>query len=176
MGDFAAWMVVCVVMRNRERSSMSRSNAGAENGPLEVRAGVAAIVNRDGRFLLIRRGKAPSQGLWAFPGGSIMAGEPLVAAAIRELAEETGVEGSDPRVLAAIDVISPAGAAVPYHFILVPVLLRWVKGEAVAADDAAAAGWFTPDQMRALDTVPTLWPVLADAQAALGVSRDGGRG
>ncbi len=146
---------------------MLRSNARAENDPLVVRAGVAAIVNRDGQFLLIRRGKAPSQGLWAFPGGSIMVGEPLVAAAIRELAEETGVEGADPRVLAAVDIISPPGATAPYHFVLVPVLLRWVKGEPVAADDAEAAGWFTPDEMRDLDAVPTLWPVLADAEAAL---------
>lgn len=134
---------------------------------MDVRVGVAAVVHRADQFLLIRRGKAPSRGLWAFPGGSILAGEALIAAAIRELAEETGVAGQDPRVLAAIDVISPAGAAIPYHFVLVPVLLRWAAGEPVAADDAEAAGWFTPEDMRALETVPTLWSVLADAQEHL---------
>jgi 8-oxo-dGTP diphosphatase len=134
---------------------------------VEVRAGVAAVVAREDRFLLIRRGKAPSKGLWAFPGGSIMPGEPLVTAAIRELAEETGVVAANACVLAAVDIISSPGAAVPYHFVLIPVLLRWVSGEAVAADDAEAAGWFTRAQMHDLDTVPTLWPVLADAEATL---------
>lgn len=138
---------------------------------MEVRVGVAAVVHRDGQFLLIRRGKSPSRGLWAFPGGSILPGEPLVAAAIRELAEETGVTGADCRVLAAIDVIAPAAAAVPYHFVLVPVLMRWTAGEPVAADDAEAAGWFTPEAMRDLDTVPTLWAVLADAQGVLELLR-----
>lgn len=135
---------------------------------MEVRVGVAAVVHRDDQFLLIRRGKAPSRGLWAFPGGSILPGEPLVDAAIRELAEETGVAGEAPRVLAAIDVLSPAGADTRYHFVLVPVLMRWTAGEPVAADDAEAAGWFTPAAMRGLDVVPTLWSVLADAQGALG--------
>lgn len=139
-----------------------------ENEPVEVRVGVAAVVHRDDQFLLIRRGKPPSRGLWAFPGGSILPGEPLIQAAIRELAEETGVVGADAKVLAAIDVLSPAGADTPYHFVLVPVLMRWTAGEPVAADDAEAAGWFTPAAMRGLDAVPTLWSVLSDAQGVLG--------
>lgn len=146
---------------------MSRHAAGMENEAVDVRVGVAAVVHRGDRFLLIRRGKLPSLGLWAFPGGSIEGGEAIVTAARRELAEETGVTAAEPRVLAAVDVISPPDAPQPYHFVLVPVLMRWMAGEPIAADDAAAAGWFTVEAMQSLETVATLWPVLADARAWL---------
>jgi 8-oxo-dGTP diphosphatase len=42
--------------------------------------------------LLIRRGTPPRLGEWSLPGGRIEWGEPVKAAALRELREETGVE------------------------------------------------------------------------------------
>ena len=53
---------------------------------------IAAVVERDGRFLLCRR---PSHkrhgGMWEFPGGKIEEGESDFEATSRELAEELGV-------------------------------------------------------------------------------------
>jgi ADP-ribose pyrophosphatase YjhB (NUDIX family) len=45
-------------------------------------------------FLLVQRGKPPHQGQWSLPGGKVRFGESTLAAAQRELAEETGLVAS----------------------------------------------------------------------------------
>jgi 8-oxo-dGTP diphosphatase len=53
---------------------------------------VGAVVHDEtGRLLLIRRGHAPSAGLWSVPGGRMEPGETEPEAVVREVAEETGL-------------------------------------------------------------------------------------
>lgn len=52
--------------------------------------GVKCVVEHDGRWLMIRN--SYGGGAWTFPGGAIDAVETPEAAAIREVAEEVGVE------------------------------------------------------------------------------------
>lgn len=69
--------------------------------PLESPAGrppihvVAAVILRDGRYLITRRQKGVHlEGYWEFPGGKVDAGEADATALAREMREEldTGVE------------------------------------------------------------------------------------
>ena len=91
--------------------------------------------------LLIKRAHAPFEGAWALPGGFVDESESLEKAALRELAEETGLTGvtveqlgafgapgRDPRGhTVSVAYLGFAGAAAP---------------KAVAGDDAAEAEWF----------------------------------
>lgn len=51
-----------------------------------------ALILREGRVLVARRGHGPLAGFWEFPGGKIEPGESVEAAARRECIEELGVE------------------------------------------------------------------------------------
>jgi 8-oxo-dGTP diphosphatase len=58
-----------------------------------------AIIARDGAVLMIRRRQKEGELLWAFPGGAIEEGETAEQAAVREVAEEVGLEVESEEVL-----------------------------------------------------------------------------
>ncbi|WP_417280438.1 NUDIX hydrolase [Celeribacter sp.] len=104
---------------------------------------VLAVCERDGKFLMVQRGKAPARGSWGFPGGHVEFGEILTEAAVRELHEETGVVATAGAVIDHVELIE-AGA---YHFLLMAVRCDYVSGEPVAADDAADVDWMSLDDL-----------------------------
>ena len=53
---------------------------------------VSAAIFRDGRVLIVRRGRPPAHGLYTLPGGGVELGETLEEAIVREVREETGLE------------------------------------------------------------------------------------
>lgn len=59
---------------------------------------VFAVVNKELLVALIERGEEPFKGQWALPGGFVRPDEDALAAAHRELAEETGLDLSAHRV------------------------------------------------------------------------------
>jgi 8-oxo-dGTP diphosphatase len=124
------------------------------------RPAAIAVVRHKGRFLLVRRANPPDPGCWGFPGGKVEPGETVAQAAVRELAEETGVRAEALRAFDCVDVIRPG-----FHFVLVAVACRYLGGTAVAADDAHEAAWFTLDEIEA-GTAPFLDQVLRIARSA----------
>lgn len=94
-------------------------------------------------MLLARRRNPPDAGLWGFPGGHVEPGETALAAAVRELAEETGVIATPRLYLDNVDLIRHAAdGALEFHFLLAGVLCDYVSGQPVAGDDALEAAWF----------------------------------
>src|SRR5687768_5483137 len=64
------------------------------------RVGVACLVTRSGRLLLLKRQRSHGSGSWSPPGGHLDFGETLEACAIRETLEETGLHVADPEFFA----------------------------------------------------------------------------
>jgi 8-oxo-dGTP diphosphatase len=110
--------------------------------------GVGAVIVRDDRVLLIRRGQAPLLGEWSLPGGVLECGETLREAAIREAREETGLVVETVEMLGVYErVIRSGDGRVRYHYVLIDFLCRPVGGELKAGSDAAEVGWFTREEL-----------------------------
>lgn len=65
------------------------NNTGMKQQP---RVGIGVMIERDGKVLLGKRKNSHGNGDWAFPGGHLEFGESWKACAIREVAEETGLQ------------------------------------------------------------------------------------
>ncbi|MCF1504207.1 NUDIX hydrolase [Afifella sp. H1R] len=114
---------------------------------LPIAATIAAVFHEE-RILLVRRANPPDAGRWGFPGGKIEAGEPIEAAAVRELFEETGIYGQARQVFTAVDAFDhDDDGRLRRHFVLIAVLCTYVAGEPIAGDDALEARWFRLDEL-----------------------------
>ena len=108
---------------------------------------VAAVVERDGRYLLGRRPEEKRHGgLWEFPGGKLDEGESADDAARRELAEELALEVV--RVDDSLHAIDDVGAPFVIHFH--PVRAEG-EPQAIEHDEV---GWFSVDELRAMPLAP----------------------
>ncbi|MEM1307588.1 MAG: NUDIX hydrolase [Pseudomonadota bacterium] len=104
------------------------------------RAAASIAVWRDEMVLLVERAKPPVAGLWSLPGGHIEPGERAVAAALRELFEETGVRAEVVAPVMTHDVIiTDEGGDLAAHYVISVFCGHWTSGEPTAASDARAA-------------------------------------
>ena len=123
--------------------------------PVIPRPAASIAVFRGADVLLVERGKPPVAGLWSLPGGHIETGEKARDAALRELAEETGVTAEIADVTAVHDVIvRDKGGMVTVHYVLSVFYGRWVAGEPVAATDCRDARFVALDDLKGYALTP----------------------
>jgi len=114
--------------------------------------GVGAVIIREKRVLLIRRGTPPLLGEWSLPGGVLECGECLREAVAREAREETGLAIEAGEMLGVYErVIRDDEGRVRYHYVLIDFLCHPVGGDLKAGSDAADVRWFTRDELPALN-------------------------
>ncbi|TDK37151.1 NUDIX domain-containing protein [Rhizobium deserti] len=136
--------------------------------PPAPQAASSAILERNGRFLLIRRINPPSADLFAFPGGRAEPGETPDQTAVREFFEETGIPVRNPVLFATYDLNGDTDDS-RHFFLSVFRVEADVVTQAIAADDAADAGWYTVDEIRKLPTPPSV----LECAERLAAERDG---
>ena len=113
---------------------------------------VGAVVVDGADLLLVRRARGPGAGVWSVPGGRVEAGETLAEAVVRELAEETGLEGVCDRLLGWVERIGPE-----HHFVILDFLVSLLERRPpVPGDDAAEAAWVPLTEVASLSLVDGL--------------------
>ena len=98
------------------------------------------------QLLLVRRANPPYAGMWALPGGFLDIDEDLDACALRELAEETGLQGVYLEQLYTFG----APARDPRERVISVTYYALVASDRLeprAASDAAAVAWFPFDAL-----------------------------
>lgn len=108
-----------------------------------------ALVIRDGKVLLVRRGIEPYKGCWDIPGGFMESNETPEQAVAREMLEETGLKIFNLRYLIALpDTYGKHGVGEePEYTLNIYFLATAEPGTAIASDDVIAAQWFAPDEL-----------------------------
>ena len=148
--------------------------------PIPINTVDAAVVC-DGHILLVRRGQGPGIGLLALPGGHFEQDETAQQAALRELAEETGLDlsGHVPETRRVFDHPDRAERG----WVRTEVFLYRIDGplpEVTAGDDAAQALWHPLFSLTSetlfedhYDILESLLPEVPDPYAAMLAARRG---
>jgi ADP-ribose pyrophosphatase YjhB (NUDIX family) len=155
-------------------------------------AGVGVVVLKDDSVLMIQRGKPPRDGQWSIPGGKQKLGETWRTTAVREVAEETGVEIEVIGLVDVVDAIVREGdpllpgvrpgpedadaqaddsKPVRYHYTLVDCAAVWTGGKVRAGSDAAHAEWWPLDRLGELPLWSETVRIITEAAAL----RDSGK-
>ena len=132
-----------------------------------VTADAVLFAEKDGQMyvLLIQRGNDPYKGYWAFPGGFLNMDETVARCAERELEEETGIVLTGMQLVGIYSDVErdPRGRVITAAYTAMTTM-----PVATAADDAAAAKWWS------LNDLPPLAfdhnKILADAMRVLKIN------
>ena len=110
---------------------------------------VAALVKRDGRFMICQRPENKSRALlWEFPGGKVEAGETKEAALARECREELDIELSVGKMFADSTFVYPD---ISVHLTLFEAEI--VRGEPKLLEHKDIR-WITPEETHLFEFSP----------------------
>jgi thiamine-phosphate diphosphorylase len=108
-----------------------------------IPATAAVVINEDHEVLLVKRTVEPKAGQWCLPGGFVEMGEAPEFACLRELKEETGLDGEIHQWAGNIISESPV-----YQWVIVMgYSIKNVRGRLTAGDDCSEAVFFNPGTM-----------------------------
>lgn len=116
----------------------------------------AAVIERDGRFLIAQRRPDDGSlgGLWEFPGGTVEAGETPEDCLRRELAEELAIE------VRIGELINRNTHAYPHVTIeLLAFRVTWLEGE-MELREHTSARWVAPDELDLFPMPPADGPLV----------------
>jgi len=110
---------------------------------INPKVAAGALVEDDGRVVLVRRGVEPGLGKWGLPSGFAEVDESIEETAIRECREETGLQIVVDNLLGVYSYANVTQG----RGVLVLYAGHVVGGELRPGDDAMEVGRFTPDEV-----------------------------
>lgn len=138
---YCGYKLVREMLEGRKRLYCSKCGKIYYENPTPV----VAIIARDyeGKILLIKRKIEPCKGEWALPSGFMEIEESPTEAALRELAEETGLKGKSKKLIG----VYPNNSEVHGYLVAIIYEVEILGGKLCAGDDAEEAEFFAVNQI-----------------------------
>lgn len=102
----------------------------------------AAVIENEGRVLLVRRDIDPGRGLWGLPGGFVDWDEHPEEAMVRECQEEVGIQVEPLELLTVLHILNGDEGIVGLFY-----RAQLVDGQPAAGDEVQQVEWFAPDRL-----------------------------
>jgi len=120
-----------------------------ETEKIEVVAGV--LLEKNNKFLLVKEGRGPSEGLWNWPAGKVDKGDNIKQTAIKEAKEESGFNVSLVREIGIFheDISKPVKHL--FYAEIIGGKLDFPVGEITDAN------WFTLEEIKKMDNLRGVW-------------------
>ena len=114
---------------------------------------VGAIIERDGKILLIKEAESFAEGKWNHPAGWIDVGENPIKAAEREVIEETGFHFTATNILGIYSLvkIKTEGDFTRHPLKLIFIGKISEKEVKKIEEDVTETKWFTPEEIENMD-------------------------
>jgi ADP-ribose pyrophosphatase YjhB (NUDIX family) len=112
--------------------------------PIKVSVIGSAVIQQNGKVLLVQEKQAKAYGKWNFPGGHVDEGETIEEAAIREAKEEAGY---DVEIDQALPILHESAEQPVLH----PFTAHITGGELrFHPEEMLDVKWFAPTEIRAM--------------------------
>lgn len=114
---------------------------------MKQRVIVAALVEKEGRYLFLRQGKTDGayKEMLHIPGGGVEPGENLEEAIRREVREEANIEISDIKPINFDSENIPLYKGEPHQLVFLQFLARYESGAPSPGSDATELLWIRPE-------------------------------
>ena len=124
--------------------------------PLSPVVAVGAVILKNNKVLLIKRGEEPYKGFWSIPGGKVKFGERIKDALKREVKEETGLDIEIEKLIYILKMmVKNKKGEVLFDYLILDFLTRAIGGEIKASSDAAEIRWISLKKIDSYNLVPT---------------------
>lgn len=113
---------------------------------------VGAIIEKDGKILLVKETKASAKGKWSHPAGWLEVGENPTEAVKREVKEETGFD-FEPKNILGVYSLHKHEADIARHGIKIIYIgdISREQGE-YWTHEISEVKWFTPEEIENMDS------------------------
>ena len=113
---------------------------------------VGAIIEKDGKILLVKESKELAKGKWSHPAGWIEVGENPIDAVKREVKEETGFNFKPENLLGIYSLIKNELDVTHHPLKIIYTGIASDKEMTQLAEDVSETNWFTPEEIEKMDS------------------------